>query len=76
MVRDIRGDDAHVSNSGICIGQQFALTEAAYVVVRLLQKFDRIELRAQGLEGVVTQDVGVASCPGNLVTLRLHEARA
>ncbi|KAI4207639.1 MAG: hypothetical protein LQ346_000446 [Caloplaca aetnensis] len=29
----------------ICIGQQFALTEAAFVSVRLLQKFDRIESR-------------------------------
>jgi cytochrome P450 len=27
----------------ICIGQQFALTEAGYVIVRMLQRFDRIE---------------------------------
>lgn len=27
----------------ICIGQQFALTEAGYVIVRLLQRFDVIE---------------------------------
>lgn len=27
----------------ICLGQQFALTEAGYVMVRLLQRFDRIE---------------------------------
>ena len=27
----------------ICIGQQFALAETAYVVVRLLQKFDAID---------------------------------
>lgn len=27
----------------ICLGQQFALTEAGYVVVRLLQKYDKIE---------------------------------
>jgi cytochrome P450 len=27
----------------ICIGQQFALAEVAYVTVRLLQKFDSIE---------------------------------
>ncbi|KAJ4397510.1 alanine transaminase alt2 [Gnomoniopsis smithogilvyi] len=27
----------------ICIGQQFALTEAGYVIVRLLQRFDAIE---------------------------------
>lgn len=29
----------------ICIGQQFALTEASYITVRLLQEFDRIESR-------------------------------
>lgn len=27
----------------ICIGQQFALTEAAYVMVRMLQRFDRVK---------------------------------
>lgn len=27
----------------ICIGQQFALTEAGFVIVRLLQRFDKIE---------------------------------
>ncbi len=29
----------------ICIGQQFALTEMAYTVVRILQRFERIESR-------------------------------
>lgn len=29
----------------ICPGQQFALTEASYVVVRLAQTFDRIDSR-------------------------------
>ena len=29
----------------ICVGQQFALTEMAYVVVRLLQKYKSIENR-------------------------------
>lgn len=27
----------------ICLGQQFALTEAGYVIVRMLQRFDRVE---------------------------------
>jgi cytochrome P450 len=27
----------------VCLGQQFALTEAGYVITRLLQKFDRCE---------------------------------
>jgi cytochrome P450 len=29
----------------ICIGQQFALTEMAYTVVRILQTFERVECR-------------------------------
>lgn len=29
----------------ICIGQQFALTEIAYVLVRILQTFERVECR-------------------------------
>ncbi|KAL8854758.1 MAG: hypothetical protein Q9221_000541 [Calogaya cf. arnoldii] len=33
----------------ICIGQQFALTEASYITVRLLQEFDRIESRDPGV---------------------------
>jgi cytochrome P450 len=27
----------------ICLGQQFALTEAGYVMVRLLQRFDKLD---------------------------------
>jgi cytochrome P450 len=27
----------------ICLGQQFALTEAGYVIVRMLQRFDKVE---------------------------------
>ena len=29
----------------ICVGQQFALTEAGYTIVRLVQSFERIESR-------------------------------
>jgi cytochrome P450 len=32
----------------ICVGQQFALTEAGYTIVRLMQEFDRIENREEG----------------------------
>ncbi|KAF7198095.1 Cytochrome P450 52A12 [Pseudocercospora fuligena] len=59
----------------ICIGQQFALTEASYVVVRLLQKFDRIEAAPGELEGPVTTDLGLTSCPKRPVTLRLRVAK-
>jgi cytochrome P450 len=32
----------------ICLGQQYALTVAAYVVVRMLQKFQKLESRDPG----------------------------
>ncbi|KAI5361304.1 putative cytochrome P450 [Septoria linicola] len=60
----------------ICIGQQFALTEAAYVVVRLLQEFDKIEAAPGELEGLVTSNLGLTNCPAKPVSLRLHEAKA
>ncbi|KAF2273893.1 cytochrome P450 [Westerdykella ornata] len=34
----------------ICIGQQFALTEMGYTVVRLLQRFEKIENRMNGVD--------------------------
>jgi len=33
---------------GICVGQQFALTEASYTIIRLLQEFRAIENRDPG----------------------------
>ncbi len=35
----------------ICIGQQFALTEMAYVLVRLFQRFDRVVSYMQDVDG-------------------------
>jgi len=35
----------------ICIGQQFALTEMAYTVVRILQTFERVESRNDQFPG-------------------------
>ena len=32
----------------ICLGQQYALTEASYVTVRLVQEFERLESRDSG----------------------------
>ncbi|KAK0290220.1 hypothetical protein LTR91_006410 [Friedmanniomyces endolithicus] len=59
----------------ICIGQQFALTEASYVTVRLLQRFDAISASAHELEGTVTTNLTLTSCPGRPVTLKLREAK-
>lgn len=59
----------------ICIGQQFALTEASYVVVRLLQRFDAMEPAEGQLEGVVRSKLALTSCPARNVTVRFREAR-
>ncbi|CAK4032168.1 related to n-alkane-inducible cytochrome P450 [Lecanosticta acicola] len=41
----------------ICIGQQFALTEMAYSVTRILQTFERVEDRNQSFPGTKTDIV-------------------
>ncbi|OQD74117.1 hypothetical protein PENDEC_c012G03724 [Penicillium decumbens] len=56
----------------ICIGQQFALTEAGYVLVRLLQRFDQIEDVNQDQQ--IRYGLTLTSCPADLVTVRMHQA--
>ncbi|KAF2190084.1 putative cytochrome P450 family protein [Zopfia rhizophila CBS 207.26] len=56
----------------ICLGQQFALTEAAYVIVRLLQRFDRLE--GVDHEKEVRTSQTLTSAPADLVKVRMHEA--
>jgi cytochrome P450 len=56
----------------ICIGQQFALTEAGYVLVRLLQRFDAIEDVYPDRK--VRYGLTLTSCPADPTTVRLHEA--
>lgn len=55
-----------------CIGQQFALMRASYVVVRLLQRFNKIEDVYSERE--IRYGVSLTSCPADPVTLRLHQA--
>jgi len=49
FVRKIHADNIRYIpfNGGprICIGQQFALTEMAYTVIRILQRYERVENR-------------------------------
>jgi len=54
----------------ICIGQQFALTEASYVTVRLLQRFDKIENLET--DPVVRHNLTLTNCSANGVKVRLH----
>ncbi|KAJ5373277.1 Cytochrome P450 E-class CYP52 [Penicillium concentricum] len=56
----------------ICIGQQFALTEAGYVIVRLLQRFDKIENVYPDQK--IRYGLTLTSAPADLVTVRLHQA--
>ncbi|KAL2856672.1 cytochrome P450 [Aspergillus pseudoustus] len=58
----------------VCIGQQFALTEAGYVLVRFLQRFDAIE-DAQP-EKEIRYGLTLIVTPKDPVTVRLHEAHA
>lgn len=55
----------------ICLGQQFALTEAAYVIVRTLQKFSKIENLDP--ETVTRHQYTLTTSPVK-VLVRLHEA--
>lgn len=56
----------------ICIGQQFALTEAGYVLVRLLQRFDQIE--DINADQKPRWGLSLTSCPADLLTVRMHQA--
>lgn len=55
----------------ICLGQQFALTEAGYVVVRMLQRFDRAENMDDST--VVKHQYTLTTAPVQ-VLVRLHSA--
>ena len=59
----------------ICIGQQFAMTEASYVVVRLLQRFDALQPAEGQLESVVRSNLTLTNCPANPVTLKMRLAK-
>ncbi|CAG8301096.1 unnamed protein product [Penicillium salamii] len=56
----------------ICIGQQFALTEAGYVLVRLLQRFDQIEDVYPDQK--IRYGLTLTSAPADKVTVRMHQA--
>lgn len=65
----------------ICIGQQFALTEAGYVIVRLAQRFEKIESignswepESQGGKGFVRHGLSLTGAPADGVKVRMKEA--
>ncbi|KAK4545545.1 hypothetical protein LTR36_002895 [Oleoguttula mirabilis] len=61
----------------ICIGQQYAMTEASYCLVRLLQRYDAIELdpdSGAAKHEHIKKTIGVTLAPVEL-NLRLHETQ-
>ena len=54
----------------ICLGQQFALTEAGYVIVRLLQSFDRVE--AMDADTAPKHQYSLTTAPAQL-SVRFHK---
>ncbi|USP73415.1 translation initiation factor if-2 [Curvularia clavata] len=63
----------------ICIGQQFALTEAGYTIVRLTQKFEKIESAGNTWDeksgtGYIRHNLSLTTCPADGVKLRMKEA--
>lgn len=66
----------------ICIGQQFALTEAGYVLVRLAQRFEEVvgvgnswESVESGGHGYFRTKLSLTGCPADGVKVRMKEAK-
>lgn len=56
----------------ICIGQNFAMTEMAFMMIRLLQKYERLEYRGDWAAQYLKADI--VGCPGQGVPIALYEA--
>jgi len=57
----------------ICLGQQYALTEASFVTVRLLQEFSKIESR-DPKGGIWEEGLTLTLCSGNGTQVALTPA--
>lgn len=57
----------------ICLGQQFAITEAGYVITRLLQRFDQVQLGSDS-QDPPTHRLSLTDAP-NDYTIYFHEAK-
>jgi cytochrome P450 len=55
----------------LCVGQQFALTEMAYTVIRIMQRYDRFECRMDKPPGMKTD---IVLQPAEGVQLAFFEA--
>lgn len=57
----------------VCLGQQYALTEASYLLVRLVQTFDRVEFAEKG-KGTLKKGFGLTMFPAEGCKVRLRKA--
>ncbi|KAL6718353.1 hypothetical protein ACLMJK_004442 [Lecanora helva] len=57
-----------------CLGQQFSLMETSYVIVRFLQRFDRIENMEDPPDAPIKLNHAIENRSGSGVQVRLHEA--
>lgn len=58
----------------ICLGQQFALTEASYVLVRMLQRFEAVEPLERVEMSKLKKGVGLTMWPADGVPVRFKRA--
>lgn len=56
----------------ICVGQQFALVEMSYVLIRMLQRYGRVEYRGGDWKDQF-QKVEIVGCPGNSIKVAFFE---
>ncbi|CZT00411.1 related to n-alkane-inducible cytochrome P450 [Rhynchosporium agropyri] len=56
----------------VCLGQQYALNEASFFIVRVLQRFDKIE--ALDMIGLLKKGLTITLQPGDGVKVRMHRA--
>lgn len=59
----------------VCLGQQFALTEAAIVLVKMLMEFDAIEAVDRREMAGMRKGLGLTMAPMDGVKVRLHRAK-
>lgn len=55
----------------ICLGQQFALTEAGYVIVRIMQRYDKMS--NEGHDPITRHNLSLTTAPVD-VWVKMHEA--
>lgn len=60
----------------ICLGQQFALTEASYLLVKLLREFDTLEPADTAQMSRRKKGLGVTMWPGDEARVRWRKAHA